>query len=171
MKQGWSLQGNYDTIAVAKITKKYLTLIHTKKHRTAILCFLLCKDILLKFNCCSRSFLSTEVFRFIFFIVLEVVFLVNAFSSHHISPMKKAETKLGIVDKNKYIAGGNHHTHRFSLLGVPYTPSVGITALIASRFSMYHIYIAGGNHHTHRFSLFDILLCSNTNIQKIRCQI
>ena len=31
MKQGWSLQGNYDTIAVVKITKKYLTLIHTKK--------------------------------------------------------------------------------------------------------------------------------------------
>ena len=142
---------------MAKITKKYLTLIHTKKHRTAILCFLLCKDILLKFNCCSRSFLSTEVFRFIFFIVLEVVFLVNAFSSHHISPMKKAETKLGIVDINKYIAGGNHRSHRFSLLGIPYiyhrwesplsqllafrctiyTSLVGITTLTGSRFSIY----------------------------------
>ena len=133
MKQGWSLQGNYDTIAVAKITKKYLTLIHTKKHRTAILCFLLCKDILLKFNCCNKNFLSTKVFRCILLIVLEIVFLVNAFSSHHISPMKKAETRHGIVNINKYIAGGNHHTYRFSL--------------------------------------FDILLCSNTNIQKIRCQI
>ena len=157
MKQGWSLQGNYDTIAVAKITKKYLTLIHTKKHRRAILCFLLCKDILLKFNCCSKSFLSTEVFRCILLIVLEIVFLVNAFSFYHISPMKKAETKLGIVDINKYIAGGNHHTYRFSLFDVPnihrwwespllqvlafrctkYTSLVGITTLTGSRFSIY----------------------------------
>ena len=157
MKQGWSLQGNYDTIAVAKITKKYLTLIHTKKHRRAILCFLLCKDILLKFNCCSKSFLSTEVFRCILLIVLEIVFLVNAFSFYHISPMKKAETKLGIVDINKYIAGGNHHTYRFSLFDVPnihrwwespllqvlafrctkYTSLVRITTLTGSRFSIY----------------------------------
>ena len=56
-----------------------------------------------------------------------------------------------------YIAGGNHHTHRFSLFDVPYihrwwesphsqvlafrctihTPLVGITTLTGSRFSIY----------------------------------
>ena len=56
-----------------------------------------------------------------------------------------------------YIAGGNHHTHRFSLFDAPYihrwwesphsqvlafrctihTPLVGITTLTGSRFSIY----------------------------------